>query len=98
MIKNPNSVKSFMLYIYDGLNTIPKTGTAFIYEHKKQYYLITNWHNVTGRHALNHSKLDLNCPIQIRFSIPMKNKVQVIFLECSIDLYKTNDQQQTIDR
>jgi len=33
------------------------TGTAFVYAQNDQRYLVTNWHNVTGRNSLTHKNL-----------------------------------------
>ncbi|MGU7844120.1 hypothetical protein ACV22V_32290, partial [Burkholderia sp. AW33-5] len=34
------------------------SGTAFIYKRGDSQYLVTNWHNVTGRNSLTHAPLD----------------------------------------
>ncbi|MEN9910028.1 MAG: hypothetical protein RLZZ540_3187 [Bacteroidota bacterium] len=36
------------------------TGTAFIYEYNQKFYLITNWHNVTGENPLTGKPLGNN--------------------------------------
>ncbi|HDR9032672.1 TPA: trypsin-like peptidase domain-containing protein [Burkholderia vietnamiensis] len=50
--------------IYLGFNKqCLATGTAFVYERDRERYLVTNWHNVTGKNSLTHKCLDKNLGI-----------------------------------
>ena len=52
-IRSPLSQCPFQLELFDQAGTIA-TGTAFFYQSKqKQSFLITNWHNVSGRHFIS---------------------------------------------
>ena len=49
-------------------------GTAFFYECEGETFVITNWHNVTGKHPLTGIPLDSNrSPLYIRAKWPMVN-------------------------
>ena len=49
-------------------------GTAFFYECEGETFVITNWHNVTGKHPLTGTALDSNrSPLYIRAKWPMVN-------------------------
>jgi hypothetical protein len=53
--------------IYLGFNKqCLATGTAFVYERGGERYLVTNWHNVTGKNSLTHKCLDKNLGIPNR--------------------------------
>ena len=47
-------------------------GTGFVYQYNQEYFLITNWHNVTGRDALTKKPLHSGCaiPNRMRFNFP----------------------------
>jgi hypothetical protein len=51
-------------------------GTAFIYSYEGQLYLVTNWHNVTGREpsTLKLKDKDAAIPDRIRIEIPVMIK------------------------
>jgi len=57
-IRSRYSQSPFQILIYDQIGLI-STGTGFFYEFNNENYLITNWHNVSGRHFLTKEKLDL---------------------------------------
>jgi hypothetical protein len=38
-------------------------GTAFLYRHNDKIYLITNWHNVTGREPVSHKTKHSQCAV-----------------------------------
>lgn len=42
------------------------TGTAFVYAQNDHRYLVTNWHNVTGRNSLTHKTLSTQASIPNR--------------------------------
>jgi hypothetical protein len=56
-IRSTYSQSPFQILMYDE-NGLISTGTAFFYEFNFENYLITNWHNVTGKHFLTKDKLD----------------------------------------
>ncbi|PSV87171.1 hypothetical protein C9I88_20315 [Photobacterium iliopiscarium] len=53
-------------------------GTAFIYEHQNKTYLVTNWHNVTGRNPQTLQPLSkhLSIPNSIILPIPFSHKIE----------------------
>ena len=67
-------------------------GTAFIYEYNKQLFLITNWHNVSGKNPDTNKHLSetLAEPNKINLYLNKNNKLGEweIF---SIDLYKEDE-------
>ena len=47
-------------------------GTAFLYEHEDETFIITNWHNVTGKHSLTGQPLHSECsPLHILAKWPV---------------------------
>lgn len=56
-IRSEYSQSPFQILINDEKGLI-STGTAFFYEYDKENFLITNWHNISGRHFLTNNKLD----------------------------------------
>jgi hypothetical protein len=70
-------------------------GTGFLYRHQGKPYLITNWHNVTGRIPVSHACLSnttLILPDNFRASLPIKVKKDETTLigwkDFTVQLYK----------
>jgi hypothetical protein len=84
------SVASFPIEMFFN-ETYLSMGTAFTWEEKGKYYLITNWHNVTGRDANTGKHLSTNAaePNKVRGWFNAKgalgNKVAKL-----VDLYDQN--------
>ena len=55
-IRNAHSRCPFEIQMYDDHGHI-SSGTAFFYEIEDDWYLITNWHNISGKHFLTHEPL-----------------------------------------
>ncbi|WP_255079595.1 serine protease [Lacihabitans sp. CCS-44] len=71
-------------------------GTGFIYSHKEKLYLITNWHNVTGRNPSTHKRLTEKhggFPNKILFKLRSR-KNGADFYSSEMDLYV--DEEHTI--
>jgi hypothetical protein len=71
--------------------------TGFIYNYSEKYYLVTNWHNVTGKHSTTGVLLDTKnagVPNKIKIYIRgfkiVKETNTVETRNCIIDLYKDN--------
>jgi len=69
-------------------------GSAFFYEHNGQNYLVTNWHNVTGRDPLT-KKAKHSCaaiPDKIRIAIPGVYEGGMLkFIDVELGLYRDED-------
>lgn len=68
------------------------SGTAFIYEHNNKFYLITNWHNVTGLNPITKMPLGDHggVPDKLTFHLQLKNKRGIRWGEFSFSLYENN--------
>jgi len=62
---------------------IISSGSAFLYEHDNDTFLVTNWHNVSGRNFLNKQPLDVNG----RFPVFLEAKVAT-FVNKQKGIYK----------
>jgi len=53
-------------------------GTAFLYRHSEKVYLITNWHNVTGREPVSYKPKHSLCavPDELVIAIPYDTKTE----------------------
>lgn len=50
-------------------------GTAFFYEFQRRTFLVTNWHNITGKHPLSGESLDSKrSPIFLNAKLPVRNE------------------------
>ena len=58
-IRSPYSQCPLQVLIHDDSGII-STGTAFLYSYEEKAYLITNWHNVSGRHFLTKLPLSID--------------------------------------
>lgn len=80
-------------------DTDASIGTAFHYQHKGKQYLVTNWHNVTGRKPVSHEALSpakLILPNVIKLGLPMRasddgHKVALGWKDHPIRLYDDAD-------
>ena len=70
---DPLSVQSLFIEEFYG-NTKLATATGFIYEHNNSYYLITNWHVVSGRDPEKDTILDAYGRIPDKLGIWHNNK------------------------
>ncbi|OXG05309.1 hypothetical protein BC749_12213 [Flavobacterium araucananum] len=66
------------------------TGTAFMYEYLNKFYLITNWHNVTGLNPITKKALAAHggIPDVLSFSLLVEN--QTAWDNFQIELYENN--------
>ncbi len=55
---DPLSVQSLFIEQVDAKNEIFGCATGFVFEYNSKYYLITNWHVVTGRDPSNNQIID----------------------------------------
>lgn len=60
-VRSTFSQSPFQLLMNDNAGLI-STGTGFFYEHLNEHYLITNWHNISGRHFLTNEPLSSRLP------------------------------------
>ncbi|KJH62118.1 serine protease family protein [Acinetobacter calcoaceticus] len=102
---NPLSLSSFKIemlgknYETEG-NLRLGTATAFFYDFKDQIYLITNWHNITGKNALTNqplnqdSALPHSLSLYLHYSTQMDNGDSAVFWDKTyiLDLYDRNDE------
>ncbi len=66
-IRSTYSQCPFQIQSWDQLGMLA-TGTAFFYEHHGDWFLVTNWHNLSGRHFLSKQPLGGSgrCPTFIK--------------------------------
>lgn len=87
-----NSISLCSVYIEMFFNEKKlSSGTAFMYHYKitNKFYIITNWHNVTGRNNITENLLDEKnaaVPNKIRVFLHKKNSLGK-WIEKDIDLY-----------
>lgn len=55
-VRSTYSQSPFQILMYDDYGLI-STGTAFYYSFENEWFLITNWHNVSGKHFLSKDSL-----------------------------------------
>lgn len=67
-------------------------GTAFVYEFKKKYYLITNWHNVTGINPITKKPIGNNAgiPDAIEFYLLIQKEPFLKWGKFKLHLYEEN--------
>lgn len=73
-------------------------GTAFHYRHVEKQYLITNWHNATGREPKSNKPKSpkLAIPDKFKLGLPYRveddgNRVVLAWKDCMFDLYEDGD-------
>jgi hypothetical protein len=80
-ILSTSAVKLTMQYVQDNHTMDISIGTGFFWRGQPQTYLITNWHNVTGRHFETNEPLNTThsaIPNQIMgqfFAVSLENKI-----------------------
>lgn len=75
------------------------TGTAFLYEFEAKNYLVTNWHNVTGKNPHDFSclsKSSVALPHRMKACVPFESdagngKRQFDWRETTLNLYEDDD-------
>ena len=71
VLKNNYIACPFQIQMCDNQEGIA-LGTAFFYESEHETFLITNWHNVTGKHHLTGEALDsIRSPLYLRAKWPV---------------------------
>jgi hypothetical protein len=55
-IRSTYSQSPFQIFMYDDAGVI-STGSGFFYEYGEESFLITNWHNFSGRHFLTRAPI-----------------------------------------
>ncbi len=68
------------------------TGTAFIYEYEEKFYLITNWHNVTGVNPITEEQIGSHggIPDLLEFTILVKQIPYIEWGHFTVNLYNDN--------
>lgn len=64
-IRSTYSQSPFQILMYDNDGLI-STGTAFFYKLNNENFLITNWHNISGRHFISKNLLGTRRPTYIK--------------------------------
>lgn len=64
-IRSTYSQSPFQILMYDNDGLI-STGTAFFYSYNDENFLITNWHNISGRHFITKELLGKRRPTYIK--------------------------------
>lgn len=64
-IRSTYTQSPFQILMFDG-NGLISTGTAFFYETNEENFLITNWHNISGKNFLTKEKLTGRFPTYIK--------------------------------
>lgn len=91
---NPLSFTSIPISMWlDETQTKLADGTGFIYKYCNKYYLITNWHNVTGLNPINKKPIGKHggCPDVILLSLLKQNKQIIQWKTFSVNLYENNN-------
>lgn len=92
-IRNRYSQSPFQIFMYDDQGLI-STGSSFFYEYNNSLFLITNWHNLSGRHFLTKEPLSGRFPtyIEAKFAtyLPSSEGVHRSFTTVArrLDIYK----------
>lgn len=90
-IRSTYSQSPFQILMYDEEGLI-STGTAFFYEFSKETFLITNWHNVSGKHFLSKEKFSpsgrLPTYIEAKFATNVDGTGSFTTVAKRIEIYK----------
>lgn len=97
-IVNPDQLSLTTHHILMGhkqTDSILSAATGFIYQFQSDHYLITNWHNVTGRNPITGSCLSENLSVPDSICIHFRTKEQAAdsFPE-KFDLYRDDTMQE----
>lgn len=87
-IRSSYTQSPFQILMYDD-NGLISTGTAFLYDYNDEVFLITNWHNISGKHFLSKEKLGARCPtyLEAKF-ITYINSTQFTAISHRIEIYE----------
>ncbi|MGD9638869.1 MAG: hypothetical protein AB7U85_07400 [Alphaproteobacteria bacterium] len=90
-IRSTYSQCPFEILMYDHGGLI-SSGTAFFYEHNQKTFLITNWHNLSGRHFLTKEPLGNRTPeyIEAKLSTYVTPDGNFTSIAKRIDIYYDN--------
>lgn len=92
-IRNRYSQAPFQILMYDETG-LTSTGSAFFYEFNTETFLITNWHNLSGRHFLTKEPLSGRFPVHIDLKlatfIPHESGDRAVYTSVAhrLDIYK----------
>lgn len=89
----PDPLSSVTIPITLAFNqTILAKATAFIYQFQSKFYLITNWHNVTGLNPFTKMPLGANAGIPniLHFELQSNKSSVLEWMPFSVDLYNDN--------
>lgn len=88
-IRSTYSQSPFQILMNDD-NGIISTGTAFFYSLDKEWFLITNWHNISGKHFISKEKIGTRLPTFIEAKLATYINEKNEFTTCShkVDIYK----------
>lgn len=87
----PLFVEPIVLSAVDESPIVLSTATACLYKHAGETFLITNWHVLSGRNAIDLTPLDSTksaLPTKLRVHFPKENKLD----ECHVETYPLYDE------
>jgi hypothetical protein len=79
--------------------------SGFFWRHANDFYLITNWHNVTGWDPINNRSMSssgaqpthLEMPLLVKAETTADNKTMAVRKRCHIDLYEADGKPKWIE-
>lgn len=82
------SLTSLPIKTFSETEVLLATYTAFIYEYDSAYYLITNWHNLTGKNCdtLEPINNNLTIPTKIEVPFPLKSQSKITWKHSIFDI------------
>lgn len=88
-VRSIYSQSPIQILMYDD-NGLISTGTAFLYANEGEWFLITNWHNVSGKDFIKKQPLSQRFPtfIQAKLSTYIDKKGSITSLAHRVDIYK----------
>lgn len=86
-IRSHYSQSPFQILMFDDQGMI-STGSAFFYNYDDENYIITNWHNISGRHFITNEPLGNRFPtyIKAKFSTYL-NKTEFTSVSHIVNIY-----------
>lgn len=95
---DPISLTTHQLHLcFRPTDTVLSSGTGFIYERNGANYLITNWHNVTGRNPLDGSCLSETLAVPDMVSTLFRTKENLgICCREHLQLYRDEEMQEPL--